>query len=70
MKLTDNQIQVVFSRYILGNNPMSTVIRGTIFNENNKINWQDAFENATIYMPELLSNETINKILDWKLTTV
>ena len=70
MKLTDDQIKVIFSRYILGNNPMSTVIRGTIFNENNKINWQDAFENACIYMPELLNNETINKILNWKLTTV
>jgi len=70
MKLTDNQIQVVFSRYILGNNPLSTVVRGVIFNANNKIDWQDAFENACVYMPELLSNETINKILNWKLTTV
>ena len=65
MKLTDDQIKVIFSRYILGNNTTSTVIRGTIFNKNNKIDWQDAFENATIYMPELLNNETINKILNW-----
>ena len=68
--MTDNQIQIIFSRYILGNNPMSTVIRGIIMRTTNFIDWQDAFENACVYMPELLSNETINKILDWKLTTV
>ena len=70
MKLTDNQIQIVFSRYILGNNPMSTVIRGTIFNENNKINWQDAFENATIYMPELLNMKVVEDVLNGVYTTV
>ena len=70
MKLTDNQIQVVFSRYILGNNTTSTVIRGIIFNENNKINWQDAFENATIYMPELLNMKVVEDVLNGVYTTV
>lgn len=63
-QLTDNQIKTIFSRYIIGNNPEGTVLRGTIFNENNNIDWKDAFEVAAIYMPELLNQTTINNILN------
>ena len=70
MKLTDDQIKVIFSRYILGNNPMSIVVRGTIFNANNKIDWQDAFENACIYMPELLNMKVVEDVLNGVYTTV
>lgn len=53
--MTDNQIKTMFSKEILKINDKSAerCLREVLFNNNNKIDWQDAYRTALHCMPEL-----------------
>lgn len=63
MRLTDRQIRIVFSKYILDRSPMANIMRSVIFDIDNEVDWQTAFESALINMPELNNDDLIEQIV-------
>ena len=55
--MTDHEIKVMFSKKILQMEDKSAemVLRTIMFRSGNLINWQDAYETAVVFMPELKS---------------
>lgn len=54
-EITDDQIKEMISTKVLNlrDKGAEYVIRKILFNPNNNINWQDAYQQALIQMPEL-----------------
>lgn len=64
VKVTDFQAQVIISTYVLAeSSPTNTLMRAIIFSQSTNVDWQLAWENACIIMPELNNVDKVKELL-------